>query len=649
MIGETIGSYTILRRLGEGGMGEVYLAEHKHIARRAAIKLLLPELTTKSEAVSRFFTEARATSLIRHPGIVEILDCAVHTNGRAYIIMEFLDGESLAHALERVGSFSSQAASALAILGQIASALSAAHAKGIVHRDLKPDNVFLAAGAASGSHPSENGLRVKILDFGIAKLAAEGQASLQRTRTGSLLGTPVYMSPEQCRGAGAVDHRSDLYSLGCIGYELFAGRPPFVKEGAGELLVAHLSEDPVSLGAVAKTVSPALSALIDRLLAKDPAQRPASALEVVQAIEGLLGVRAAEFGSLIQPPFGFPAVGGTSPAQLVVPAAGLPDPDSARAISAVTDALEPLPETVGTGGQGSGARPPVGDRAGDVDERPVGPGVTGEPVIGGGTRLLPAFDDVDALPREPKTHTTLSRTASESLITQRTRKKSRRGLWAVAGGLALGGIAAVVFWPSSAERRHSPPPTAAPAPQPESQMPASPSPGVPDNGPAPGATDPVAVPSPAPPTFDLTSQPVGAEVWIAGETAARGVTPLKLALSPGEKKRSVTVKAAGFQPKELTLEAGHEGAVSVTLAAAKHAQTSAQTEERPPKSDSSRTGEAKPGQAKPGEIKPGENRPGENNTIETKHGRLASPEGPARHDRPRPKKGDESPYKPMGD
>jgi len=279
MIGETIGSYTILRRLGEGGMGEVYLAEHKHIARRAAIKLLLPELTTKSEAVSRFFTEARATSLIRHPGIVEILDCAVHTNGRAYIIMEFLDGESLAHALERVGSFSSQAAAGLRVCAEVASALAAAHAKGIVHRDLKPDNVFLAVG--SGPHGGENGLRVKILDFGIAKLAAEGQASLQRTRTGSLLGTPVYMSPEQCRGIAAVDHRADIYALGCITYELLTGRHPFDRELPGDLLVAHISETAPPVTERRSELPPEIDAVIERGMAKSPDDRYPSAGELI--------------------------------------------------------------------------------------------------------------------------------------------------------------------------------------------------------------------------------------------------------------------------------------------------------------------------------------------------------------------------------
>jgi len=525
-------------------MGEVYLAEHRHIARRAAIKLLLPELTTKSDVVSRFFTEARATSLIRHPGIVEILDCAVHTNGRAYIIMEFLDGESLAHTLERVGNLAGQARSAQAILGQIASALAAAHAKGIIHRDLKPDNVFLSASAG------EARLRVKILDFGIAKLAAEGQSSLQKTRTGSLLGTPVYMSPEQCRGAGAVDHRTDIYSLGCIAYELFAGRPPFVREGAGELLVAHLSEQPRPLAEMSPAVSPQLAALVGRMLAKEPAQRPGSALEVVQAFEALLEVKATAFADLVQPPHGFPALRGTSPAQAVVPQGGF------SGTSPSTSSWTPAPAPVARGQAAHDAAPL---------QVPVGPSgsVVSEPVIGGGTQLLPAFSDSIAEPspaREPKTQTTLSRTASEAVVTQNTRRRSWRGAWITVGAAAALGMAMVALWPRAPERRHTAPPahvsTETPTPAPAAPRPAEPvAPAVPD------------------PVFELTSEPSGAEVWTGDESAPRGVTPLKLALPEGEKSKTVTLKAAGYENKDVTLEAGHEGAISVTLAAAKTSET----------------------------------------------------------------------------
>src|SRR3954468_10027689 len=188
MIGETLGSYRIVSRLGAGGMGEVYLAEHTRIERRAAIKVLLPQLSSNQEVVERFFSEARATSSIRHRGIVEVLDCDVHPSGRAYIVMELLEGESLGGRLARDPDFGRDVDRVLAVTGAVADAVAAAHAKGIVHRDLKPDNVFLARDDAAPF-----GFPVKILDFGIAKLmggaaggGGDGQGSM-RTRTGSLL------------------------------------------------------------------------------------------------------------------------------------------------------------------------------------------------------------------------------------------------------------------------------------------------------------------------------------------------------------------------------------------------------------------------------------------------------------------------------
>ena len=280
-------------------MGEVFLAEHRHIDRKAAIKVLRSELSTNDDVVARFFSEARSASLIKHPGIVEIVDCEIDQRGRAYIVMELLDGESLAHCLERVGNL--DFSSSLGIVGQIASALSAAHPNGIIHRDLKPDNVFLVS-----TPNADTPLSVKVLDFGIAKLVAHETGEKGRTRTGSLLGTPLYMSPEQCRGAGKVDHRTDIYSLGCILFEMLAGRPPFIREGSGELIAAHLSETPPDIISLEPSLLPELGNLVMRMLAKDPAARPQTMLEVVQSVETILGLPAAQFLKAIRPPEGFP-------------------------------------------------------------------------------------------------------------------------------------------------------------------------------------------------------------------------------------------------------------------------------------------------------------------------------------------------------
>src|SRR5689334_4401433 len=187
MKGSVIGQYRVTGVLGEGGMGVVYAAEHTLLGRPAALKLLLPELSSKQDIVQRFFNEARAATAIRHPGIVEIYDFGWTNEGAAYIVMELLQGETL-RARRARGPMPWSAA--LAITRQIAGALGAAHAKGIVHRDLKPDNIFLVP-----DPEVPGGERIKLLDFGIAKLA--GQAVGQHmTRTGAVIGTPTYMAPE---------------------------------------------------------------------------------------------------------------------------------------------------------------------------------------------------------------------------------------------------------------------------------------------------------------------------------------------------------------------------------------------------------------------------------------------------------------------
>jgi serine/threonine-protein kinase len=257
-------------------MGQVFLAQHHRIARRAAVKVLLPELSANESVVERFFTEARATSLIRHPGIVEVLDCDVR-DGQAYIVMEHLEGESVADYLERIGGLVGDTAFALAVVAQVAQAVGAAHVAGIVHRDLKPDNVFLSISNTDGR------VVPKVLDFGIAKLAERGSAT--HTRTGAVLGTPAYMSPEQCRGGSkVVDGRSDVYSLGCILYEMLCGSPPFVRDGMGDLIVAHVSEAPEPLHARVPTISVALDALVMQMLAKAPTDRP----QTMEAVAGAL-------------------------------------------------------------------------------------------------------------------------------------------------------------------------------------------------------------------------------------------------------------------------------------------------------------------------------------------------------------------------
>jgi len=276
MAAEVIGNYRIVAKIGEGGMGAVYLAEHALIGRQAAIKVLLPEMSHRQELVTRFFNEARAATAVKHPGIVEIYDFGYHGDGSAYIVMEYLEGESLSARLRRVRLYSEARAAALG--RQVASALGAAHAKGIVHRDLKPDNIFIVRDPEIA-----DGERTKILDFGIAKLATSETPGSAVTRTGMVMGTPSYMSPEQCKGSGQVDRRADLYALGCILYEMVCGHPPFVAEGAGEVMAHHIFSAVVPPSRI-RPVTPTLEAILLRALAKDPSQRFASAEEMSAAL-----------------------------------------------------------------------------------------------------------------------------------------------------------------------------------------------------------------------------------------------------------------------------------------------------------------------------------------------------------------------------
>jgi serine/threonine protein kinase len=277
MKGRLIGQYRVTGVLGEGGMGIVYAAQHTLLDRPAAIKVLLPGFSKKEEIVTRFFNEARAATAIRNPGIVEIYDFGWTQEGAAFIVMERLEGETLRARCKR-GPL--RWSTALALARQVAGALGAAHAKGIVHRDLKPDNIFLVP-----DMEVPGGERIKLLDFGIAKLAGSSSGSGQhKTRTGAVMGTPTYMAPEQCRGV-AVDARTDLYALGCILFELCTGRPPFVGEGEGDVLIDHVKTPPPALTSVVSGVPKEVESIAQRLLAKAPADRVQTAGELIRLID----------------------------------------------------------------------------------------------------------------------------------------------------------------------------------------------------------------------------------------------------------------------------------------------------------------------------------------------------------------------------
>ncbi|MGF1465399.1 MAG: protein kinase [Sandaracinaceae bacterium] len=289
------GRYRIVGRIGEGGMGIVYEALHETLGRPIALKVIPLKLAEDQEMVARFFREARAAASIGHPGIVEVFDVGTEeppTSGQAtlragssgkpplaFIAMERLRGEELADRIDRIGAFPVK--EALHIVADVAEAVSAAHERGIVHRDLKPQNVFLA----------QVGRREvpKVLDFGIAKLAASDGADVPLTRTGQVFGTPMYMPPEQLRGVKDVDGRADVYALGVILYELLTGRPPFEETSYAALVVKITTEEPEPLANVRPDLPVEVLQLVELALAKDPADRPQTALGLAEALRALAG------------------------------------------------------------------------------------------------------------------------------------------------------------------------------------------------------------------------------------------------------------------------------------------------------------------------------------------------------------------------
>jgi serine/threonine-protein kinase len=276
------GKYRIVRLLGEGGMGAVYEGENVRIHRRVAIKVLHPSAAANADAVQRFEREAQAAGRIGSDHIVEVLDLGNLPEGDRFMVMEFLDGESLSQRIQGRGRLTPQESAGVMI--QLLEGLGSAHGAGIIHRDLKPDNVYLVR--------SKKGQAdfVKILDFGISKFNKLNKDSgMSMTRTGAVMGTPYYMSPEQAKGSKDMDHRSDLYSAGVILYEAITGQVPFNAETFNELIFKIVLETPPPPSQFVPGLDPGFSSIMQKAMAREPNDRFQSAQDFAVALQGYLG------------------------------------------------------------------------------------------------------------------------------------------------------------------------------------------------------------------------------------------------------------------------------------------------------------------------------------------------------------------------
>jgi serine/threonine-protein kinase len=289
LVGQVIADrYHVIKKLGEGGMGQVYLAEHVKMGRRSAIKVMSPSMIHDPDAVARFNREASNASRITHPNVCAVYDFGETPEGLIYLAMEFVEGVPLTDLIEQEGAL--PLARATAIFKQTADALQAAHDLGIVHRDLKPDNIMVARGRDGND-------LVKVVDFGIAKAVGGDETGQKVTKTGLVVGTPEFMSPEQLSG-DKVDGRSDLYSLALVYFRMLTGKLPFQADSVQETMIKRLTDDPEKLAAARPdlTFPDGLQAVLDTALARTPATRYQTVAKFAEDVLGVAQLRKGTRG-----------------------------------------------------------------------------------------------------------------------------------------------------------------------------------------------------------------------------------------------------------------------------------------------------------------------------------------------------------------
>jgi eukaryotic-like serine/threonine-protein kinase len=341
--------YRVTRLIGKGGMGSVYEGEHMLVERRVAIKVLEPALE-QERAIARFEQEARAAGRIGNEHILDVYDIGSLPDGARYLVMEYLDGETLRARIHRLGRITEQQAVALVV--ELLDGLGAAHRAGIVHRDLKPDNVFLVRQKTGRSD------FVKLIDFGVSRFESAGDSDRMRmTVTGAVVGTPHYLSPEQARGRRDADARSDLFAVGVMLYEMVTGEVPFKAESFNDLLFQIVLEVPTPPEKIVPDLDPAFARIITKALAKDPADRFQSADDLAETLRRWAAVNGA---ALPHGSRSTPANGAGHPSA-PVPAASDPQaptrPDGGREVRA-TSGIEPVPtpSAFGTSQLGTASR-----------------------------------------------------------------------------------------------------------------------------------------------------------------------------------------------------------------------------------------------------------------------------------------------------